>query len=189
SATEAEKQAASHRYTELNAAYNCLREAKVRLTHLLELELGARPPEVRPIPPATMDLFNQVNQLCREADVFLGGKTTATSPLLKVQMFEKGLALTEKLNARLQQLSARRAALTEQIRLLKDEQIGAVTNRSTIVTGGFGMLTARLKGMETILNFDSRNSVFASRLRHHGGGKKSIPTLPIRVGPLARRSS
>ena len=117
-AAEAEKQAAGHRYTELNAAYNCLREAKVRLSHLLELELGARPPEVRPIPPATMDLFNQVNQLCREADVFLGGKTAATSPLLKVQMFEMGLALTEKLNARLQELSARREALTEQMKLL-----------------------------------------------------------------------
>ncbi len=117
-ATEAEKRAASQRYTELNTAYNCLRAAKVRLLHLLELERGTKPPEVQQIPPATMDLFTQVNQLCREADSFLAEKANATSPILKVQMFEKGMALTEKLNSRLQQLNARREALTEQMKLL-----------------------------------------------------------------------
>ena len=42
-ASEAEKQAASRRSAEMNAAYNCLREAKTRLLHLLELERGTRP--------------------------------------------------------------------------------------------------------------------------------------------------
>lgn len=117
-ATEAEKRAASQRYTDLNAAYNCLRVAKLRLQHLLELECGTRPAEVNQIPPATMELFTQVNQLCREADSFLAEKAKATSPLLKVQAFEQGFVLTEKLNSRLQQLNARREALTEQMKLL-----------------------------------------------------------------------
>ena len=38
---DAERAAAQERYTELNAAYNCLREPKDRLHHLLQLELGA----------------------------------------------------------------------------------------------------------------------------------------------------
>jgi len=37
--------------------------------------------------------------------------------------------------------------------------------------------------METVLNFDSRNAVFANRLHHHGGGRKSYLTLPTCVGP------
>jgi hypothetical protein len=102
----------------LNAAYHCLRVVKLRLRHLLELERGTRPPDVQQIPPATMEVFTQVNQLCREADSFLAEKAIATSPLLKVQMFEKGQALTEKLNSRLLQLNARREALTEQMKLL-----------------------------------------------------------------------
>ena len=40
---EAERAAAQERYTELNTAYNCLREPKERLQHLLQLELGALP--------------------------------------------------------------------------------------------------------------------------------------------------
>ena len=38
--SEADKLAANQRYTELNAAYNCLREPRHRIRHLLELELG-----------------------------------------------------------------------------------------------------------------------------------------------------
>src|SRR5215472_9636832 len=36
--SETERAAAQERYTELNAAYQCLREPKERLHHLLELE-------------------------------------------------------------------------------------------------------------------------------------------------------
>src|SRR5437868_8581649 len=42
-ASDGEKAAANKRYAELNAAYNCLREPKERLLHLIELELGAKP--------------------------------------------------------------------------------------------------------------------------------------------------
>src|SRR5260221_13341315 len=71
-ASDAEKGSANQRFAELNAAYNCLREAKSRLQHLLELELGSRPKEVQEIAPETMDLFMEVGQLCREVDRFIG---------------------------------------------------------------------------------------------------------------------
>jgi curved DNA-binding protein CbpA len=47
-----EKAAATARFAELNAAYNCLREPKERLLHLLELERARRPPACRASPRA-----------------------------------------------------------------------------------------------------------------------------------------
>ena len=111
SGSESEKAAASSRYAEINAAYNCLREPKERLLHLLELETGAKPPDVQSLPPGTMDLLMEVGALCREADQFLAVKAQTTSPLLKVQMFEKGLGWTEKLNQLRQEIDLRREKL------------------------------------------------------------------------------
>src|SRR5438034_1253303 len=66
-ASEAEKCLAQERYTNLNTAYNCLREPKSRLQHLLELELGAKPANLQSIPPDLMDVFLEVSQACRGA--------------------------------------------------------------------------------------------------------------------------
>lgn len=96
---EEEKRYAQQRYTDLNSAYNCLREEKGRLRHLLELERGTKPMDVQTIPPDLMQLFLEVSQLCRDADGFLAETATVNSPLLKVQMFERGQEWTDKLSA------------------------------------------------------------------------------------------
>jgi curved DNA-binding protein CbpA len=117
-ATEPEKQAANQRYAELNAAYECLREPKERLHHLLELERSNKVDDVQKISPGTMDLFVEVSQLCRETDVFLAEKARVTSPMLKVQLFERAMTLTDRLNLLLEHLNGRREALIVQIRNL-----------------------------------------------------------------------
>ena len=117
-ASEAEKQAANQRYAELNAAYNCLREPKERLRHLLELERGSKPEGVQKISPATMDCSVEVSRLCHEADGFLAGRARASSPMLKVQLFNEAMALSEKLNAQLQKLNVKRDLLVEQLKKL-----------------------------------------------------------------------
>src|SRR2546425_6118818 len=117
-ATEPEKQAANRRYAELNAAYQCLREPKDRLRHLLELERGNKVEDVQKISPGTMDLFMGISELCRETDAFLAEKASVTSPLLKVQLFERGMALTDRLNLLGERLNGRRAALIVQMRNL-----------------------------------------------------------------------
>ena len=114
-APEAEKQAANERYAELNAAYNTLREPRDRLLHLLELERGAKPPDIQRIPPGTMDLFVEVGQLCRDTDAFLAQRKNVTSPLVKVQMFERGMEWTDKLQALQQRINARRDELTTEL--------------------------------------------------------------------------
>jgi curved DNA-binding protein CbpA len=94
-----EKAEAGRRYAELNTAWQCLSEPKERLLHLMELEQGARPRDVQRIPPGTVDLFMEVGQLCREADAFISERGKVTSPMLRVQMFERGLEWTDQLNA------------------------------------------------------------------------------------------
>jgi DnaJ-domain-containing protein 1 len=98
SANESDKQAASKKFAELNAAYNCLALPKSRLLHLLELERGAKPGDVQQIPPALADLFAQVAAVCRDADQFLAEKAKTVSPLLQVQLFERGQGWIEQLN-------------------------------------------------------------------------------------------
>ena len=114
--TDAEKLTANQRYAELNAAYNCLREPKERLLHLIELELGKKPSDIQKIPPGTMDLFVEVGQTCRDADTFLDEKSKVTSPLLKVQLFERGQEWTDKLNALQQKINAKRETLSAELR-------------------------------------------------------------------------
>ena len=117
-ACEEQKTAANQRYAELNAAYNCLREPKERLLHLLELELGERPKDVQRIPPGTMDLFVEVGQTCRDADAFLGERAKAESPLKKVALFEQGMEWIDKLNALQQRINGKRDELEVELKNL-----------------------------------------------------------------------
>ena len=117
-APNVEKQATNEIFSELNAAYNCLREPRERLRHLLELETGAKPKDVQRIPPGTMDLFMEVGHLCREVEAFLKEKEKVTSPLLKVQVFQKAMAWTDKLNALQQKVNAKRAELEAELKTM-----------------------------------------------------------------------
>lgn len=117
-APEAERRAAGELYSELNAAYNCLREPKDRLRHLLELELGAKPADIQSVPPELMDFFFEIGRLCREADGLLKEKATVTSPILKVQLFERGQEWTDRLNAVQRKINSRREELFQELRAM-----------------------------------------------------------------------
>jgi curved DNA-binding protein CbpA len=117
-ASEAEKLAANRRYAELNAAYHCLTEPKLRLLHLLELELGAKPGDVQQIPPALADLFAEVAAVCRNTDEFLAEKNKVTSPLLQVQLFERAQEWVERLRALQTRLAGRYDQLVEELKSL-----------------------------------------------------------------------
>lgn len=96
-APEAERNAAGQRYSDLNSAYQQLKETRDRLLHLLELELGGKPRDIQRIPPGTMDLFVEVGQTCRDCDEFLKQKATATSPILKLQILQAGMEWMDRL--------------------------------------------------------------------------------------------
>jgi len=123
SASDAEKNIAAKKFAELNAAYNSLLEPKSRLLHLLELELGAKPKDIQTIPSALADLFAEVSMVCRSADGFLAEKSKVTSPLLQVQLFERGQDWVEKLNVLRRKLNELREKLTEELKSLDAQWI------------------------------------------------------------------
>jgi DnaJ-domain-containing protein 1 len=118
SASDAGKNVAAKQFAELNAAYNSLLEPKSRLLHLLELELGAKPKDIQQIPVALADLFAEVATVCKNADNFLAEKNKVTSPLLQVQLFERGQDWVEKLNVLQRTLNELREKLMEELKSL-----------------------------------------------------------------------
>ena len=120
-ADESQKAAANRRYAELNAAYQCLREHKSRLLHLLQLELGAKPADVQQIPRALADLFAEVATECRNADTFLAEKNKATSPLLQAQLFERGQEWAGRLRELQKKLAGLNSKLLEELKSLDAE--------------------------------------------------------------------
>ena len=118
SVNESEKSAASKKFAELNAAYNCLTAPKTRLLHLLELELGRKPKDIQQIPDGLADLFAEVAMMCRQADQFLGEKSQVTSSLLQVEFFERVQEWIEKLNALQKKLRDLSEKLFAELKLL-----------------------------------------------------------------------
>ncbi len=116
--TATEKAAANQHYAELNAAYQHLADPKERLRHLLELECGAAPADVQSIPSDAVDDMMEIGRLCREADQFLATRAKAVSPLLKAQLFQAGMAWTDKLNERRARIDLRRDALLAELKAM-----------------------------------------------------------------------
>ncbi|MDB6026411.1 MAG: hscB [Verrucomicrobiales bacterium] len=144
-ASATEKTAANKSYADLNAAYNCLREPKERLLHLLEVELGEKPKDIQRIPPGTMDLFVEVGQTCRDVDAFIVEKSNVTSPLLKVQMFEKAMDWTDKLNLLQQKINAKREELTMEL-----QQMNSIWESAPAVGSPDRLQTLPLERLEQI---------------------------------------
>jgi curved DNA-binding protein CbpA len=117
-AGETEKLKANRRYAELNTAYHCLTEPKLRVLHLLELELGVKPGEVQQIPTALADLFAEVATVCLSTDNFLAEKNQVTSPLLQVQLFERAQERVERLRALQTRLTSLYDQLVEDLKSL-----------------------------------------------------------------------
>ncbi len=124
-AGESEKAVATRRYAQLNAAYNCLAEPKLRLLHLLELELGAKPKDIEQIPGTLADLFAEVATVCRNVDNFLVEKSKVTSPLLQVQLFERAQEWIAQLNVLQKKLNELSAQLTDRLKALDAKWISA----------------------------------------------------------------
>lgn len=115
---EAERASAQERYTELNAAYNFLREPRERLHHLLQLERGELPKDIQRIPSELMDLSLEIGRNCREVDAFLAEKARATSPLLQVKYFERGQGFVDTLQALRQRVNAMNERLNQELKQL-----------------------------------------------------------------------
>ncbi len=151
SATKAEKAAAAQACAELNVAYHCLREPKDRLRHLLELEQGRKPAEVQEIPPELADWFVEIGQFFRQVNTFLSEKAAVTSPLLRVQMFQRGAEWTDRLNALQQRIAERQRTLLEELKALDAEWLQPAANAQARRP-----LLARLEKLHRQLSYHAR---------------------------------
>jgi DnaJ-domain-containing protein 1 len=133
SASESDKQTASKKFADLNAAYNSLLLPKSRLLHLLELERGAKPGDVQQIPPALADLFAQVAVVCRDADRFLAEKAKPVSPLLQVQLFERAQGWIERLNSLQKKLGSFHEELLANLKRLDSQWMAEVSSHATLL--------------------------------------------------------
>jgi curved DNA-binding protein CbpA len=148
-APDAEKSAAHHRFTELNQAYQTLLDPRERLLRLLELESGGRRPETQNIPPDLMGLFMDVGKVSKEADAFLTEKAAQTSPLLKVQIFERAQQWIERMRETQQRVTQSGNALLEEIRALDSgwENISASEKQNRLI---------RLQEIAGLLNYSKK---------------------------------
>jgi DnaJ-domain-containing protein 1 len=154
-ASEAVKKKAQAQYTELNAAYNQLREPRDRLRHLLELELGQRPADVQQIPPQLANLFLEISRLSQEADKLAKDQAAFTSPLLRVQYFPRAQEMIAKLTVLQQQLSTHTNQLLAELKHIDSAWVAndAAARRALLVRleelyplfGYFGRWSAQIQ--------------------------------------------
>jgi DnaJ-domain-containing protein 1 len=117
-APEPERRAAGESYAELNAAYQCLREPKERLRHLLELESGARSADIQQVPPELTEPFFEIGRLCRETDALIAEKARTASPVLQARLFERGADCTDQLTAMQRKIGGRREELLAELKAM-----------------------------------------------------------------------
>ena len=121
----AQKAGASDRFAALNTAHDTLRDPKLRLRHLIELETGAPPADVHDIPPDTAELFLAVGQLLRPVDAFLTEREAQTSPLLRAQSYPAALDWQEQVNTLLATLNEQLADAKATLQKMNDNWTAA----------------------------------------------------------------
>jgi DnaJ-domain-containing protein 1 len=112
------KEAAEAKFQALNESYQVLRNTRTRLLHFLELQGHTKPEHVQAIPPLALDLFSPIAELTRCSEALLKEKTSANSPMLKVQWFEKALPCIDRLQTLQNEIQQRTAAVEAQLQQL-----------------------------------------------------------------------
>ena len=96
-AVEMAKDSSERHFQELNQSYNILRNTRARLLHLLELAGAPKQEHVQNVPSDALELFPLVASATKQADALIREKAAAGSPMLKVQLMERGMEQIEKL--------------------------------------------------------------------------------------------
>jgi len=113
-----EKVAATQRFSELNAAYNCLKEPRDRLRHLVELELGRKPGDLKNVPTDLADMFMKIAASCQTTDRLIAERARIQSPLLQAGFFEKVQPHLDTLEQLQQQIAGLQAHALDQLQAL-----------------------------------------------------------------------
>lgn len=149
-----EKITANNRYTELNAAYHGLRDPKERLRHLIGLERGYALKDLGQPPNELVELSFQVGHNCREADGLITEAARATSPLLKVNLFERSQEQIEKLQSLQKVIITKQDGVLRQLKecdsawMAKPETHEALLPRLELVAAQLGFFARWLQQLQ-----------------------------------------
>jgi DnaJ-domain-containing protein 1 len=94
-----DKTAAEQEFKQINEGYNVLRSSRSRLLHLLDLRGHPRQEHVQTVPAEVMEFFPAVAAATQSADTLIKQKSSAVSPMLKVQLMDAGLEQIEQIQA------------------------------------------------------------------------------------------
>ena len=111
-AAPAERQQAADAYTQLNEAYQTLKEPKTRLQLLITLESGRKPGDSQKLPDSLMAMFARIGPLLRQADALVKLKSNSTSALERALTMAKALPCLQQINQARTQLQQQRDQLT-----------------------------------------------------------------------------
>lgn len=135
-----DKHVAEQAFKELNESYNVVRNPRTRIVHLLELEEGVKAPHVQNVPQQALEFFAPVAEITRRADELLKQKASALSPMMKAQLFEKGLEVTDSLQALQGRIAARLAAIESELKSFPHEAAGPDKDRLREIAATLGFL-------------------------------------------------
>ena len=110
-------------FTELNAAWQILRDPAARIRHFLELEHPSALDQSAQPPAALADLFMEIGALQQAVQQFRVRQTAATSPLTRALLAPARIALQTRAATLAAQLAARHTAAIEVIAGAAPEQL------------------------------------------------------------------
>lgn len=125
------KARAEQRFAALNEAYNVLRQSRTRILHLASMAGVPVQGHVQTVPEDLIVLFAPIAELTKTADELVRQRQAASSPMLKVQLFEKGLEITDKLQELQGQLAERIRRVESEIQDLDRSWVAG--ERSSII--------------------------------------------------------
>ena len=104
-------------FAQINLAQTTLRDPKIRLRHLLELEFPAvRLAGPSTVPPALADLFAPIHTLLREVDALLSRKSAAPSALARALLAREEWTFRERAEIALAEVETLHAATLADLR-------------------------------------------------------------------------
>jgi curved DNA-binding protein CbpA len=132
-ATSEERGQATHHFAELNAAFNCLKEPRSRVRHLVELELGRKPGDLKNVPNELADAFMKIAAVSRTTEKLVAEKTQIQSPLLRAGFFEKIQSHLEGIEQLQQEVARLHAAALERLRSMDTSWQNSGDHKSLLI--------------------------------------------------------
>ena len=108
-------------FVNINLAFQCLSDTKLRVRHLLELESGRASENVQSVPSEMTDWFTAVGLVCKKVDLFLVKKDEQDSPMLQASLMEEGMLLNDEVSEMHQKLQFELNGINEELKILNKQ--------------------------------------------------------------------